>query len=150
MQASLLAPLNLGVRRLSSDGVLYLFRQSQVEDHADDGSDEEARLHDERDGVEETLEGLVVAAIREDLVKVVGHEGCGIAEGEAGGEDETVAAVKDHALGDDCHTGYGDGREEEGSHAAENGGGDGDKGGGEFGEDAHDDEEKTGKESFFF
>lgn len=143
MQAPL--PMKLGMRRLSSDGVLYLFRQSQVKNHADNGCNEEASLHDKRDGIQETLEGLVVAAIRENLVKVVGDEGGGIAKGETGSEDETVAAIEDHALGDDCHTRYGDGCEEEGGHAAENRGGDGDEGGGEFSEDAHDDEEEAGK-----
>ncbi|KAJ6437407.1 hypothetical protein O9K51_09963 [Purpureocillium lavendulum] len=123
--------------------LLHLGRQHEVEQHADDGGDGEARLHDEDDGAEEALQRVVVALVGEDVVKVLGHESRAVAQRQARRQDEARAAVEGGAADDNGHTGDGDGGEEEGGHAAEDGLGDGDEGSGELGEDAHDDEEEA-------
>ena len=123
------------------DGIIHLLRQKKVQNHADNSADGKASLHDEGDGIQETLERPVVAVVGEDVVKVRGDEGSAVAEREACGEDEAAAAVERVlGSGDDGHARDGDGTEEEGRHTTKNSGGDSDERGGELGEDAHDDE----------
>lgn len=132
---------------VSGNILLQLLGQGQVEDHADESRDGETSLHDEDDGVEEALEGAVSPIVAEDVGEVRGDEGGAVTEGETGGKDEAVAASEDDTAGDDSHTGDGDGGEEEGCHATEDGRGDGDEGGGELGKDTHDDEEHAAGEA---
>jgi len=49
--------------------VLDLLRQHQVQDQGQEGGDGEAGLEDEHDGVVEAQEGVVVAAVGEDVAK---------------------------------------------------------------------------------
>ena len=83
---------------------------------------------------------MVVTGVGKDVRKPVRHESGAVAEGQGRGEDETGAAVEWYTV-DDCHTGNGNGTEEEGGHATEDTGGDRDEGGGEFGEEPGCDEE---------
>lgn len=113
--------LSLNVVR-GCDGILHLLGQEQIQQHADNSADSEARLHDERDGVEEPLETPVVPPVGEDVVKVVWDQRGAVAQGQARGEDESAAAVERVLrLGDDGHARHGDGAEEEGGHAAQDG-----------------------------
>lgn len=123
--------------------VLNLLVEHKVEEHADEGCDSEARLHDEYDGVEEPPQTAVVTSIRKDVVKIRRNESGAIAERETSGQDEAVSSVERHTLRDDGHTGDGDSRKEERGHASKHGGRDGDERCGEFGKDAHNDEEEA-------
>lgn len=103
----------------------------------------ETGLEHQNDGVEEALLGLVAALVREDVREPVGYQDRAEPERERRGQDKTVASRKGHG-GDDADAGDGDGAEEEGGEAAEDGARDRDERGGELGEDAHDEEEEAG------
>lgn len=56
-------------RQLRDLLVLNLLRQDEVQDEGDEGGDGEAGLEDELDGVVEAGEGVVVAAVGEDVAE---------------------------------------------------------------------------------
>ena len=103
----------------------------------------EAGLQHQNDGVEEALLGLIAALVREDVREPIGDQDRAEAQRERRGQYEAVAARKGHG-GDDADARDGDGAEEEGGEAAEDGRRDRDERGGELGEDAHDEEEEAG------
>ena len=103
----------------------------------------ETRLQHQDYSVEESLLGLIVPFVREDVREPIRDQDRAITQREACGQDEAVAPREGDG-GDDADARDGDGGEEEGRQAAEDGVRDRDEGGGEFGEDAHDEEEEAG------
>ncbi|KAG7828354.1 hypothetical protein KL920_003491 [Ogataea angusta] len=122
--------------------VVWLLRQEQVEDDADEAGDGEAGLHDENYGVEEAGKPGVVAVVREDVAEPVGEQRGAEAEHERAREHEAISSGEGRG-GDDLEPGHGHGREQERGHAAEHGFRNGDERGGEFREHAHHNEEKA-------
>ena len=122
--------------------MLNLLLQHQVQKHGHEPREREPRFADQGDGVVEARQRPVVARVGENVFEPVGHERGAEAEGQRRGEDEPVAPGEGHG-GDDADAGDADGGEEEGRHAAQDGRRDGDEGGGEFGEDAHDEQEEA-------
>ncbi|KAG7867031.1 hypothetical protein KL918_003226 [Ogataea parapolymorpha] len=122
--------------------VVWLLRQKEVEDDADEAGDGETGLHDENNGVEEAGERGIVAVVREDVVEPVGEQRGAEAEHERAREHKAVSSGEGRG-GDDLEAGDGHGREQERGHAAENGFRNGDERGGEFRENAHHNEEKA-------
>ena len=127
--------------------ILILEGDDQVQEHGEQRSNREASFHDKLDSIQEALERLVVSGVSEEAGKVSRDKRGAVAEGQAGGQHEAVAAVEGHAAGDDGDAGDGDRSEQEGGHAADDGGRDGDERGRELGEDAHDDEEEAAAEA---
>ncbi|KAG7935537.1 hypothetical protein KL934_002096 [Ogataea polymorpha] len=122
--------------------VVWLLRQEEVENDANEAGDGEAGLHDENNGVEKAGERVVVAVIREDVVEPVGEQRGAEAEHERAREHKAVSSGEGGG-GDDFKTGNGHGREQEGGHAAKHGFRNGDERGGEFRENPHHNQEKT-------
>ena len=135
--------IGLLVDRVSCDlerlFILDLLGQHQVQDQGQEGGDGEASLEDEHYGVVEAQEGVVVAAVGEDIAEpaamkllakicvgvlglqgwrcLLGDESRAEPEAEAGSQDKTRAAGEGDG-GHDADTGDGHGAEEEGCHAA--------------------------------
>ena len=103
----------------------------------------ETGLEHQDDGVEESLFGLITPFIRENVGEPIRDEDGAEPEREGRGQNEAITPGEWHSR-DDADTGDGDGAEEKSREAAEDRVGDGDEGGGELGEDAHDGEEETG------
>ena len=119
--------------------ILNLLGKHQVQDQGQEGGDGEAGLEDEHDGVVEAQEGVVVAAVGEDVAEpaamklltkisvgvlglqgwwcLLGDESRAEPETEASSQDETRAASERDG-GHNADTGDGHGAEEEGRHAA--------------------------------
>ena len=131
------------IRRNARRLILHLLLQDQVQENGHEPRDREARLEHEHDGVEEALLRLVPAAVGEDVGEPVGNEDGAEAEGERRRQDEPVAPGEGDG-GDDSDARDGDGGEEEGGQAAEDGVRDRDERRGEFGEYPHEAEEEAG------
>lgn len=113
--------ITASMNRVHHHSILGLLRQCQVKNHADKSSNDKARLHDNLDSIHEAAEAGVGSMIGKDVVKVSGDQGGAVADSKTGSEDESVPPRERHTAGDNSHTRDGDGAEEEGSHAAEDG-----------------------------
>lgn len=102
----------------------------------------EASFHEQDYSIEETLLGLIVTRVREDVRKPIRDQDGAETERKRRSQYEAVAPGERHGR-DDTYARDGDRAEEQGRQATEDGARDCDERGGEFGEDAHEEEEEA-------